>query len=594
VKRVFLIFFTVSLVLLVSTSYPVSSQTYDSNEFVVPAKLRPRVNFWKSIFSKYGRNQIVIHHRIYPQMVFEVIDLALEADLLSINEVEALKKRRTNYAMQRVKNAFSRLASGYAPSTPLETKVATLMTKYFGYGTEKYKRALREDLLRSQTGIKEKHILAIKKSGRYLAKMEEIFRSYGLPIELTRLPFIESSFDYTAYSSVGAAGIWQFMRSTGRSFLRIDSSVDERRDPIKATYAAAQYLLQAHQRLGSWPLAVTSYNHGVAGVARRTREMGTRDITRIIEHPTNRPFGFASSNFYPELLAAIEVYKERESLFPGLELEEPEKYVVRKTPQRMYINNVSRYFGVSIATLKLINYSFTNLVWQGRVPLGAGYEVKIPTSQTIISREYPVDEPPTQNSHPNPFVIKPTPAEIFTKVVTKPALYHFVRKGESLGLIARRYGVSIATLRSLNRLRTTLVRVGQRLLVKSATNQQVQASVQSRQAPVQQANGVVFYTVKRGDSLTKIAQLFKTSLNQLQQLNGYKARYLYAGQKIKVPRSSTSSPFRAPQAPTYHVVKAGDSLWAISKRYSVSTAQLLNLNGRQAKILRVGTKVRVR
>jgi membrane-bound lytic murein transglycosylase D len=113
----------------------------------------------------------------------------------------------------------------------------------------------------------------------------------GLPVELTRLPLIESGFELHARSHVGAAGIWQFMPRTGRLFMRVDTLVDERRDPIAATRGAARFLRRLHDRLGTWPLAITAYNHGPTGVARAVRGLGTRDIGTIVSRYDGPAFG---------------------------------------------------------------------------------------------------------------------------------------------------------------------------------------------------------------------------------------------------------------------------------------------------------------
>src|SRR4029078_12446805 len=122
-----------------------------------------------------------------------------------------------------------------------------------------------------------------------------IFRQEGLPIELTRLPFVESSFNLRARSKVGATGLWQFMRSTARLYMRMDASADERNDPLRATRAAAKKLRDNFEMLQSWPLPITAYNRGPSGVKRLTEKLGTTDIVDIIDVRKGH-FGFASAN----------------------------------------------------------------------------------------------------------------------------------------------------------------------------------------------------------------------------------------------------------------------------------------------------------
>lgn len=142
----------------------------------------------------------------------------------------------------------------------------------------------------------------------YLPRMEQIFSSLGVPTRLTRLPFVESMFNFKARSRVGASGIWQFMPSTARLFIHVNDLVDERNAPIKATKAAAQLLLGNFRDLQSWPLAITAYNHGRVGMQRAIKQVGSADIDVIIEKYQSPSFGFASRNFYSEFLAAADAF----------------------------------------------------------------------------------------------------------------------------------------------------------------------------------------------------------------------------------------------------------------------------------------------
>ena len=136
------------------------------------------------------------------------------------------------------------------------------------------------------------------------------------------LPHVESSFNPRAYSKVGAAGLWQFMRSTGRRYMRIDGAVDDRLDPFRSTEAAAQLLAYNYRVLGTWPLALTAYNHGTAGMRRAKETLGTDDIVRIVRNYTSRTFGFASRNFYVSFLAALEIDRNPEKYFGSLQKDE--------------------------------------------------------------------------------------------------------------------------------------------------------------------------------------------------------------------------------------------------------------------------------
>ena len=128
--------------------------------------------------------------------------------------------------------------------------------------------------VRFQLGQADRFREGLERSGRWESHIARTFAELGLPPELAALPHVESSFTPTAYSKVGASGLWQFMRSTGRLYMRVDDTVDERLDPFRSTEAAAQLLANNYRALGTWPLAITAYNHGTAGMRRARDTMG--------------------------------------------------------------------------------------------------------------------------------------------------------------------------------------------------------------------------------------------------------------------------------------------------------------------------------
>src|SRR4029453_16990791 len=183
-----------------------------------------------------------------------------------------------------------------------------------------------KDELRFQLGQRDKFRDGLVRSGAYEEQMRAVFRENGLPDDLALLPHVESSFNVRAYSKYGAAGVWEFMRGTGRRFMKVDYVIDERLDPITATRAAARLLGENYALLGTWPLALTPYNHGAAGMGRAVRQLGTTDIDQIVANYDSRTFGFASRNFYAQFLAARKVISHYESYFGP---------VKRDTPQAM-------------------------------------------------------------------------------------------------------------------------------------------------------------------------------------------------------------------------------------------------------------------
>jgi membrane-bound lytic murein transglycosylase D len=572
------------LTLLIATaSFPEAVRSDYNQSFTAPKQLAPRVQFWIDVFTKYGKHHVVIHHKLYPYIVFGVLDLTKEGSYMSPVSFDNLKANRVKTAIGNIKRAVQTLSKGYESTDPLVKRVKQQMAKFSRDREFDYRRILNEDLIRTQTGIKEKFSDSIARSGRYLPTMETIFRSHGLPIELTRLPFIESSFDYKAYSSVGAAGIWQFMRGTAVKYMRLNSVIDDRRDPIIATQGAALYLKQAYKVLGSWPLAVTSYNHGVAGVSRKVKASGTRDISRLIE--VENVFGFASSNFYPELLAAVAVYNNFQDYFPQLRIEPLEKFVLRKVPYSMRASQIATYFGVSVASLQGINYALASRVWSGYSPVPKGYYIKIPLSRNYQSPDtVSVKDvlPPVENNvGPSFSSVRPV------------SVMHIVRRGETLNGIAMRFKTTVRQIQSFNGMRGSLVRIGQRLKIPSSRGVVPQQTLGIRPAPVAMPTShPLAYKVRAGDTLIDIAKRSRVSVSYLTTLNGLRGSRIRVGQILKVPGQRLN--VKVQSNSFYHSVGLGDSLWSIAKQYRVTISQLKRLNGLAANRIKVGQRIRVR
>ncbi len=360
-----------SATILVATS-PISS------EFSVPESLAGRVEFWKLIFSKYGRYQKVFHHRAYPEIIYSVLDFETLASEVGPSELARTIAAEESREASRIERTLAHLGNGNPPRDSFEKRVERLFKVIPERGFAKYREALEKKMIRSQTGIRDKFRASLVRSGRYLYAIEEVFRLAGLPTELARIPYIESSFDYTAYSSVGAAGIWQFMRGTGKRYMRITAALDERRDPIIASRAAAQYLQNAYDDLEAWPLAITSYNHGVSGMLRATRETGSKDMATIIRDYKGSSFGFASGNFYPEFLAALYIDKNAERYFPGLQREAPWYFDEVKLERATSYRDVLRHSGCSAEDFERLNRGVMAAVVDGRAALPVGYMLKVP------------------------------------------------------------------------------------------------------------------------------------------------------------------------------------------------------------------------
>jgi membrane-bound lytic murein transglycosylase D len=537
-------------------------------EFRVHDRMRPRVDFWIDIFAKYDQNHTVIHHRDYPGVVFQVLDFTRQAGELTPVQLARYRDRVFKQEVSALKQILRRFATGAQPRNDVEKRIFQRMQNVPG-GQRKFRVVVEQDLIRGQTGIRCKFEDALRRSGRYLPFIEQIFvNEFGLPIELTRLPFIESSFDYTAYSKTGAAGIWQFMPATARIYMKVGSIIDERRDPIVATRASAKYLRSGYRRFNSWPLAVTAYNHGAAGVARKVRVIGSSDIVQIVEHPTQRVLGFASNNFWAELLAAVEVYERRSHYFPEIAPEPVLRYTEIRLQSAISASVLSKRLGVGLDTLQKYNYAPTPPVWRGRYQLPAGFGLRLPIQYSARAKELGAATK----------VIAAEPVKA-SSVIYGGNQYR-VRKGDTLIAIARHHGTTVAQLRALNGIRSDVIRVGQ-LLAVSKQRSSVAASYS--------ASG--FHRVAPGETLSAISRRYGVSVAQIKRQNNLKSDIIRVGHKLAIGGAVKGGGVRS--IPRQYRVRSGDNLWKIAKQHGVSAAALKSKNGLRGDKIRPGQMLNI-
>ena len=233
--------------------------------------------------------------------------------------------------------------------------------------------------VRFQLGQADRFRAGVERSGAWREHIAAVLAAAQLPPELIALPHVESSFDPTAYSKVGAAGMWQFMPGTARLYMRVDGAVDERMDPFRATEAAAQLLANNLRLLGSWPLALTAYNHGAAGMRRARDTMGTDDFAVIARRYRGPAFGFASRNFYPSFLAALTIDQDPERFFPGVRRAVPLRPVQLAMPAAAPAAELARLLGLPQPVLRELNPALRPAVWSGERPVPAGYRLHLPS-----------------------------------------------------------------------------------------------------------------------------------------------------------------------------------------------------------------------
>jgi membrane-bound lytic murein transglycosylase D len=390
--------------------------------------------------------------------------------------------------------------------------------------------------VRFQLGQADRFREGIVRSGAWRDHIAATFERMGLPRELAALPHVESSFNPYAYSKVGAAGMWQFMRSTGRRFLRIDATIDERLDPYRSTEAAARFLEQNYIVLGSWPLALTAYNHGPGGMRRAKEKLGTSDITTIVREYDSRTFGFASRNFYVAFLAALEIDADPQKFFGPIQRNPKDASLVLELPSYVPVSNLVESLGIEHDVLKRLNPSLLPSVWNGSRYVPRGFRLRVPNHIDLSAALAKINE-----------------GQTFDAQVAETK--HRVRSGETLSAIASRYDVSVSRLADLNGLRRPyLIRAGQTLTLPTkpgAAPVVVASTEKAPAAPKAKAptppTGVVgtadSYVVRRGDTLTKIAARHGLSEDALMELNSIRNRnFIYEGQVLALAASARKEP----------------------------------------------------
>ena len=405
--------------------------------FPRPPGIEPAVSFWTRVYTEVETTGGFLHDSWNLAVVYEKLDFGADA---SSRERTRVRDR----AAEKYEGILAKLASGVRENLNAEEQRVLAL---WPAGTSNAEFRSAASRVRFQLGQADRFQAGLVRSGRWRPYIHRVLDAAGLPRELDVMPHVESSFDPTAYSKVGAAGMWQFTRSTGLRYMQIDHIVDERRDPFLSTDAAAQLLKDNYDVIGSWPLAITAYNHGLAGMRRAVRQLGTDDIGRIIAEYESNSFGFASRNFYPAFLAALDVDRDPEGFFGPVRIEPELATTVMLLPDFVDAAPLARAFGLSLNELQRLNPALMETVWQG---------------DKFIPRDFPVRLPVLAGGSPDALLAAISAAE--RHPAQRPDLYHRVQSGDTLSQIASRYGVSIAALERANGLNNrNFIRIGQQL-----------------------------------------------------------------------------------------------------------------------------------
>ena len=532
----------------------------------------------------------------------------------------------------------------------------------------------------------------------YMPFFEQALEKEGMPLELKYLPVIESALNPDAVSPAGAAGLWQFMIGTAKDMgLTVNSLVDERRDPIRSSEAAARYLKQLYKAYGDWSLAIASYNCGPGSVNRALRRAGggKKDFWDIYYYLPSETRGYVPAfiaanyvmNYYEDhnigkalskrpvvtdtVMVKQDIYFEQISEVLGIPIEElkilnpqyrkniipgntrpyaltlpskqcyayissedsiknhkadvyrhrsevnisdasdgyttVEKRVTKshRVRSRETISQVARKYGVTTSQIKKWNGLRSNKLKKNQVlKIYVTQRVKVPvenndrnkpTTPTTPTTPEPdsstttaqpdnssteVDESTTDETE----VVEPKPEK------TVAVKYHKVRRGETLGSIARRYGISVSQLKRWNGLRSNTAKVGTTLKVSNPAKQSKSTTTTTTTTSNEKQK---YYTVKRGDSLSSIAERFGVTVAQLREWNGIEADNINAGVRIAVDASASRRVSKPEVKTSTYTVKKGDGLGAIAERHGMTLQEIRELNGLKDNNIQVGQKLKV-
>jgi membrane-bound lytic murein transglycosylase D len=452
----------------------------------------------------------------------------------------------------------------------------------------------------------------LSRSGRYLPMIHEHLRAAGLPEDLAYLAMIESGYNERAYSRAKAVGIWQFIKSTGRSYgLTINSYVDERRDPIKSTQAAVSYLSDLYSEFGSWYLAVAAYNAGEGKIRRAIKKYKTTDFWEIAQ---GRYLKLETKRYVPKLIAAIIIAKDPAKYgFGAIAYAEPLDYETVEVPRWTAIKAVALACDLDSTELKKYNNELSK---DFTPPDKASYLFKVP----------PGKKDDVEKNLPR-----------VQAVVSTGFKTHKVKKGETLNSICRRYGLTKTVVLKSNSVRSSGLQAGQRLRIPYQTTSYEmlpEGSVAKGYLAAASSDGnFVLHKVRPGETVSELSRRYGAPVhliaawNDLEDISRIRAgqQLVFYVQQRGTQVASISSTKQLTPARTketandekklqqvqvklaamrrelhnsgsgsYYIVKNGDSLWEIARQFKVDTKELRQLNSLANNIIYPGDRLLVR
>jgi len=478
---------------------------------------------------------------------------------------------------------------------------------------------VKEKIVYLQTNLRDPFTIWLTRSGRYLPMILEIFESRDLPLDLAYLPLVESGFATGAYSWAHAVGLWQFIKSTGKIFdLEVNWWLDERRDPEKATIAAADYFESLYKKFGDWELCLAAYNCGDGRVGRSIKSQETNSYWEL-DLPTE------TENYVPLFMAALIIAKNPQVYGFDIQFDEPREFDLITVSEPTNLELIAQCTDTSLEFIQELN---PEILRYCSPPDITAYQIRIPAGYSDIFPERYAKIPEDDKT-------------VWAR--------HKVRKGETLSEIALHYGTGISVLVQTNKLTSAhKLSIGQEIVIPvSPSAAQKLAAAGSPPTPAINApsggSANRIYTVRKDDTLSEIADEFGVSLEDLILSNGFgSGSIIKPGMRLKIPVGKTKTKYtvksgdtpstiaarfgvrtdellewndltanstifpgqvltllasesrREPKGKIVHTVQKGESLWSIARRYDVHVSELITWNGLSSNAtLSIGQKIQV-
>jgi membrane-bound lytic murein transglycosylase D len=440
----------------------------------------------------------------------------------------------------------------------------------------------------------------------YFPLFEEAFDKQNVPLEIKYLAVVESALNPKAVSKAGATGLWQFMYQTGKQYgLKIDSYVDERSDPLKASEAAAQYMKNMYAIFGDWDLVLASYNSGPGNVAKAIRRSGGQqnywNIRKNLPQETQ--------GYVPAFLATMYIYEYHKE--HGIKPERaPIKHFATDTvmiKRQMSFKQISELIDIPVAQLQILNPSYKlNVVPayrdqshylrlpQDKMAVFTSNELKI---YAYVDREANLREKPFQIVRP---IVSQDSVNTFQRLAQAKVRYYRVKRGDNLSTIAKKYDIAVDDLKKWNNIKGNEVAYGKNLKINGTEAEQKStavAKVEMDKKGIQKDSVVAvpsasFYVVQKGDNLSNIAKKFNITVADIQDWNKLTTNNVQLGASLQVVKNANAKEEVAvapERKDIQYIVQKGDNLGNIAKKFGATLDDLKQWNNLATNAIALGS-----